>query len=167
MLVQANYGARDQLRVDGVPVGKLIGVDVIPSPFDEPPAGSSIIVVIATDAPLLPVQCHRLAKRVTVGLGRVGGYGHDSSGDIFLAFSTGNHLSAAEQHRWQPEMIPMDQMTPLFHAVADATEEAILNALCRAETMTGQLGRAAHALPLDRLAEIMTSYSRKRRGGGL
>lgn len=153
VLVQANYGRRGDLRVDGAPVGRLIGKDEVPSPWDEPPTGGSIIVIAATDAPLIPVQCHRLAKRIAVGLGRVGGYGHDSSGDIFLAFATGNHLPAHAEP-WTLSSLPNNDMDGLFHAVADATEESILNALCAAETITGQKGRTAHALPLDRLQEI-------------
>lgn len=155
VLVQANYGARKDLRVDGVPVGKTLGADVVPSAWDEPRAGGSIIVVAATDAPLLPVQCHRVAKRITLGLGRVGGFGHDSSGDIFLVFSTGNHLPAGDEP-WSVGVLPNTDMDVLFHAVADATEESILNALCAAETTTGQKGRVAHALPLDQLVEVMT-----------
>lgn len=153
VLVQANYGRRRDLRVDGFPMGRHIGIDDVPSAWAEPPNGGSIIVIAATDAPLLPIQCRRLAKRVTVGLGRVGGYGHDSSGDIFLAFSTGNHLPADGQP-WEVDVFPNPDMDGLFHAVADATEESILNALCGAETMTGQKGRTAHALPLDRVQEL-------------
>lgn len=159
VLVQANYGARRDLRIDGVPIGQLIGPDQVPSAWDEPPNGGSIIVIVATDAPLIPVQCKRLAKRVTVGLGRVGGYGHDSSGDIFLAFSTGNHLPANATASWNIQVMPMSEMTTLFHAVADATEEAILNALCAAETTTGQKNRVAHALPVDLVAEILEERS--------
>ncbi len=154
VLVQANYGRRADLRVDGFPVGRHLGPEVVPSAWDEPPNGGSIIVIVATDAPLLPVQCHRLAKRVSVGLGRVGGYGHDSSGDIFLVFSTGNDLSV-DGEPWDLTSVPLKEMDDLFHAVADATEEAILNALCAAETTTGQKGRTAHALPLDRLEELL------------
>lgn len=161
VLVQANYGTRGDLSVDGVPVGRLIGLDRVPSAWEDPPNGGSIIVIAGTDAPLLPVQCHRLAKRVTVGLGRVGGYGHDSSGDIFLAFSTGNHLPARSQETLAIEMLPTEQMTPLFHAVADATEEAIVNALVAAETMSGQRGRKAHAIPVDLLAEMLTQRSHR------
>jgi D-aminopeptidase len=153
VLVQANYGRREDLRVDGKPVGQKIGTDVVASAWDEPPNGGSIIVVAATDAPLLPVQCRRLAKRITVGLGRVGGYGHDSSGDIFLAFSTGNHLLDGGEP-WNVEVLPMKDMDGLFHAVADATEESVLNALCAAETMTGHRSRVAHAVPLDLLREL-------------
>jgi D-aminopeptidase len=154
VLVQANYGRRADLRVDGVPIGRAIGIDDIPSAWEEPPSGGSIIVVAGTDAPLLPIQCQRLARRVTVGLGRVGGYGHDTSGDIFLAFYTGNHLRA-DGEPWTVDVFPHREMDGLFHAVADATEESILNALCAAETTTGQKGRTAHALPLDRLQELL------------
>ena len=154
VLVQANYGRREDLRVDGVPVGSQISTESVPSAWDEPPNGGSIIVIAATDAPLLPVQCHRLIKRATVGLGRVGGYGHHSSGDIFLAFATGNHLPA-DGEPWTITSHPSGEMDGLFHAVADATEESILNALCAAETMTGQKGRTAHALPLDRVQELV------------
>ena len=156
VLVQANYGSRRDLTVHGLPVGRLIGTDEVPSAWDEPPNGGSIIVIAVTDAPLLPIQCQRLARRVTVGLGRVGGYGHDSSGDIFLAISTGNHLPKGREP-WSVEVFPHREMNGLFHAVADATEESILNALCAAETMTGQKGRTAHALPLDRLQELIDS----------
>ncbi|HEY6635445.1 MAG TPA: P1 family peptidase, partial [Acidimicrobiia bacterium] len=116
VLVQANYGRREDLRVDGFPVGRHLGPDVVPSAWDEPPNGGSIIVIVATDAPLLPVQCHRLAKRVSVGLGRVGGYGHDSSGDIFLAFSTGNELPV-DGEPWKLTSVPLKEMDDLFHAV--------------------------------------------------
>lgn len=156
VLVQANYGRRSDLRVDGYPVGQHITTEEVPSPWDEPPTGGSIIVIAATDAPLIPVQCHRLAKRISVGLGRVGGYGHDSSGDIFLVFSTGNHLPA-DGEPWTVKTVPNREMDGMFHAVADATEESILNALCAAETTIGQRGRTAYAIPLDRLQEIMAS----------
>jgi D-aminopeptidase len=164
VLVQANYGARDDLRVDGVPVGEEIGVDLVPSAWDEAPDGGSIIVIVATDAPLLPGQCRRLAQRATVGLARVGGYGHDSSGDIFLAFSTANHLPEKTAGPRVVRSLPNETMSPLFHAVADATEESILNALCAADTMTGRDGRTAHALPLGRLVEIMERRGSSRRG---
>jgi D-aminopeptidase len=161
VLVQANYGAREDLRIDGAPVGSAIGFADVPTPWIEPPNGGSIIVVIATDAPLLPGQCRRLAARATVGLSRVGGYGHDSSGDIFFAFSTGNHLEHGTRDSRDVTTLPNEAMDPLFHAVADATEESIVNALCGAETMTGREGRVAHALPLDQMVEIVNHH----RGG--
>lgn len=155
VLVQANYGAREDLSIAGFPVGRLIDKIEVPSAWAKPPSGGSIIVIVATDAPLIPVQCHRLAKRVSVGLGRVGGYGHNGSGDIFLAFATGNHLHAGGDGVWDVEVLPMDRMSPLFHAVADATEESIINALLAAETTEGRDGRVAHALPVERVAELL------------
>jgi D-aminopeptidase len=161
VLVQANYGVRRLLRVDGVPVGQILTTAVIPSGYAEaPPAGGSIIVIVATDAPLLPSQCARLARRATVGLARVGGNGHNGSGDLFLAFATGNHLPANNTSLYQLQMVPQDQLNPLFDAVAEATEEAILNALTAAETLTGYRGRTAYALPLDDLTAIMARYPR-------
>ena len=157
VLVQANYGSRRDLRIDGVPVGRMIGYDEVPSPEPQPPNGGSIIIVAATDAPLLPIQCHRLAKRAAVGLGRVGGFGHNGSGDIFLAFATGNHVRAKAAQRHSLEMLPNEQMDPLFHGVAESTEEAILNALCAAETTTGRDGRVATAIPLDRIRDLVVA----------
>ncbi len=154
-LVQANYGRRQHLRVDGVPVGQKISPESVPTPWSQPPSGGSIIVVVATDAPLLPTQCKRLAQRATVGLARVGGVGHNTSGDIFLAFATGNHTPVKQDKLLPLQMIPNDQINPFFEATADAVEEAILNALCAAETVTGQQGRVAYALPLDQLVKIM------------
>jgi D-aminopeptidase len=152
-LVQANYGARDLLRIDGVPVGREIGADLVPSHRD----AGSIIVVLATDAPLLPIQCQRLARRATTGLAWVGGIGANSSGDIFLAFATGNHVRLGEAIS-NVRMLSPDNMTALFQAAAEATEEAILNALTAAETMTGFDGHTAQALPLDTLTEVMRRY---------
>ena len=119
--------------------------------------GSSIIVVLATDAPLLPIQCQRLARRATTGLAWVGGIGANGSGDLFIAFSTANHVGQAEKIT-EVKMLAPDAMTNLLRAAAEATEEAILNALCMAETMTGRNGRTIHALPLDTLQEIMRHY---------
>ncbi|MCA9876730.1 MAG: P1 family peptidase [Thermomicrobiales bacterium] len=163
VLVQANYGARHLLRVDGIPVGELIPYDEVPG-FAEArkrAGDGSIIIVVATDAPLLPHQCTRLAQRATVGLARVGGIGANSSGDIFLCFATGNRgLPGAEEPTRQVydcRMIAPDAMTPLFEACAEATEEAILNAMCMATTTTGIYGRTVHALPLARLRQFCCS----------
>ncbi len=158
VLVQANYGDRDDFRIDGVPVGALISTDEVPAPDVVSPSGGSIIVVIATDAPLIPGQCKRLAQRATVGVGRVGGYGHDSSGDLFIAFSTANHLERHPGKARTVTTLPNEVMDPLFHAVVDATEESIVNALFAAETTTGREGRIAHELPLDRTATILERY---------
>ena len=159
VLVQANYGERSELRIDGVPVGRMIGHDRVPlawvEPGDHQGREGSIIVVVATDAPLIPIQCKRLAQRATVGLSRVGGTGRNGSGDIFLAFATGNHLVARPHGLYSLDMIPHEEMNPLFTAVADATEEAIVNALCAAATMTGFRGRTVHELPLDTVAGVL------------
>lgn len=158
-LVQANHGAREDLRVAGVPVGQKIDSARTPDPFrQERPDSSSIIIVIATDAPLLPGQCTRLAQRAAVGFARVGAIGHNGSGDLFLAFTTGNHVPANAAQPVTLQMIPHSHMNPLFTAVAEAVEEAILNVLTAAETMTGYKGRIAHALPLDELQHIMAAY---------
>jgi D-aminopeptidase len=156
-LVQANYGARRDLRVDGVPVGIAIGTDRVPA--REQPRGDagSIIVVVATDAPLLPVQCKRLARRATIGLARVGGVGYNGSGDIFLAFATGNHLPKTTAPL-DLKMLPHEQIDGLFSATADAVEEAILNALAAADTMTGYQGRTVYALPLDELRQVLGTH---------
>ena len=167
-LVQANYGARHLLRIDGVPVGRAIGYDEVPGTREAPvapPGDGSIIIVVATDAPLLPHQCRRLAQRATIGLARVGGIGADSSGDIFLAFATGNRglppsSAAPRSTPVATSMVPNQGMTPLFEACADATEEAILNALCAATTTTGINGRVVHALPLDRVRELVERFGR-------
>ncbi len=157
-LVQANYGTRELLRVDGVPVGARISAEHTPLPNWRAQAAaptSSIIVIIATDAPLLPVQCKRLAQRATVGLARVGGVGNNGSGDLFLAFSTGNHIPNGATDMMPASWLPHAQLNGLFEGVAEATEEAILNALCAAETMTGAEGRKAYALPTDPLMDLM------------
>ncbi|HZT19600.1 MAG TPA: P1 family peptidase [Dongiaceae bacterium] len=156
-LVQANYGARELLRVDGVPVGREIGYDEVPGRREPAGASSSIIVILATDAPLLAIQCQRLARRATTGLAWAGGIGANSSGDIFLAFSTANRVRQDAPHA-DLRMLAPERMTPLFQAAAEATEEAILNALTAAETMTGYKGRTIHALPLDRLQAVMKRY---------
>lgn len=157
-LVQANHGDRHLLRVDGVPVGREIDSEHTPLPWKESPQGGSIIVVIATDAPLLPVQCKRLARRATVGLARVGSVGHNGSGDIFLAFATGNHFPAKADTPIELKMLPHHHLNPFFEAVAETVEEAILNALVAAETTTGFKGRTAHALPLQELQRVMAKY---------
>ena len=167
VLVQANYGWRKHLSIDGVPVGREISTDVVGSPRSKPaqyqqPGDGSIVVIVATDAPLLPIQCKRLAQRATLGVARVGGNGDNGSGDLFLAFSTGNEGLEPDEDKSPVavRMTPNNAISKLFEAVADATEEAILNALCMAETMTGSTGRTVHAMPLDRVAEIMRAYGR-------
>ena len=170
-LVQANHGRRPRLTADGVPVGRELGIDVVPSPWDEEDriasAGSgSIIVVLATDAPLLPHQCERLAQRAALGIARVGGGGEHSSGDLIVAFANGNagrfrsYKMEASTEPFDVRMVPEGSMTELFWSAIEATEEAILNALIAAETMTGRDGITAHALDHGSLVEIMTRYGR-------
>ena len=161
VLVQANYGARRRFRVDGVPVGERIGADAVPLPVGaSAPGAGSIIVLVATDAPLLPGQCDRVAQRACLGIGRTGGMGEHSSGDFAVCFATGNRgLSAEKGERRQllydVRMLSHDDCNALFEAAIDATEEAILNALLAAETMTGRDGNTVHALPHDLLLEAL------------
>jgi D-aminopeptidase len=164
VLVQANYGRRDRLRIDGVPVGRYLPKTAIPSPYDAARAGGSIIGIVATDAPLLPNQCDRLAQRAGLGVGRMGGTGAHTSGDFFVCFSTANRgLLPIDDPGRGPVATTVERLSDayigeLFVAVIEATEEAILNAMLQAETMTGRDGITAHALPAERLAEIMTRY---------
>jgi D-aminopeptidase len=184
VLVQCNYGVRRDLRIAGVPVGEEIpdlagcvaNRDATVRPRarrcdDTPQTGSSdddagarelgsIIVVVATDAPLLPHQLERVVKRVALGVGRNGGYGGNGSGDIFVAFSTANSGAASDTGVVKVSMIPNPRMNPLFYATVQATEEAIVNALLGAETMTGADDYRVYALPVDRLRAIMKKYGR-------
>lgn len=159
VLVQANYGRRDLLRIAGVPVGKEI-TDLTPAQGHAGDGAGSIIIVAATDAPLLPHQLDRLVKRTTLGLGVVGGRGEDSSGDIFIAFSTANREAAKTDGIANLEMLPNERINPLFRAVASATEEAIVNAMVAAETMEGINGNKVYAIPHDRLREVLKKYNR-------
>ena len=161
--MQANHGAREDFRVDGVPVGLLLDRALAPVPWEEPAASSSILIVLGTDAPLLPFQCRRLAKRATVGFARAGGIGHNGSGDIFLAYATGNDLRAGEGIATL-RMIPNHHLNPMFAAAAEAVEEAIINAVVAAETMTGWQGRTVHALPHEALQAIMAERGAGRGG---
>ena len=164
VLVQANHGRRERLRVNGIPVGERIPVTEIPDPYGRvPPGAGSIIAIVATDAALLPIQCERLAQRAGLGIARVGGVGEHSSGDLFLAFASGNRgLPSADVDADAPLTIPVQMLannyiTALFDAVVEATEEAIVNALCAAETLTGAGGATAYELPHERLQELASS----------
>ncbi len=157
VLVQANQGARERLAIEGVPVGRLIPASRVPTfEYSQPPGSGSIIVVVATDAPLLPGQCARLAQRAGLGIGRLGGAGENGSGDIFLCFSTGNRgLDDESTQITSVRMVGNGGLDPLFYAAIEATEEAIVNALVAAETMTGFSGNTAHALEPEALLEAM------------
>lgn len=155
-LVQANYGAMEYLRVDGVPVGREL---MAQRALQRQTAQGSIIIVVATDAPLLPIQCRRLAQRATVGLANVGGHGDNTSGDLFFAFSTGNNVPRSAQGPIPLRMVSNDQIDELFHATVESVEESILNALTAAETMRG-FRDTIEALPLDETLDIMRRYGR-------
>lgn len=159
VLVQANYGSRETLAIAGVPVGREI-TDLMPRPGRPDAKDGSIIVVVATDAPLLPHQLERLAKRVALGLAVAGGRGNDSSGDLFIAFSTANPQVAKTSGLVRLTMLPNERIDPLFLATVQATEEAIANALVAAETMTGVNGNTVYAIPHDRLREVLRKYNR-------
>lgn len=181
VLVQCNYGSRRDLRIAGVPVGEEI-VDLLPcsaatgslppgtrrcgedgSDAGDAPELGSIIVVVATDAPLMPHQLKRLATRVSLGIGRQGGFGGNGSGDIFVAFSTANSGAWANDPPVKSvQMIPNSRISPLFYATVQATEAAITNALLAAETMTGIDDYRVYAMPVDRMLAAMRKYGRLR-----
>jgi D-aminopeptidase len=161
VLVQCNYGVRPNLRVAGVPVGREIPESAAysSSSFGEVDRGS-IIVVVATDAPLLSHQLKRLARRVSLGLGRNGSISGNGSGDIFVAFSTANSGAAAADHLVDLRMLPNDLIEPVFASTVQATEEAVINAMVAAETMTGIENHKVIALPHDKLREVLKKYNR-------
>jgi D-aminopeptidase len=161
VLVQCNYGVRPNLRIAGVPVGKEIPEDppYASASFGELDRGS-IIVVVATDAPLVSHQLKRLARRVSLGLGRNGSISGNGSGDIFIAFSTANAGATATDRVVDLKMLPNDMIEPVFAATVQATEEAVINAMVAAETMTGVENHKVSALPHDRLREVLKKYNR-------
>jgi len=161
VIVQANHGSRRDLTVAGVPVGAEIK-DLLPEihRVEHGPRLGSIVGIIATDAPLLPYQLKRLARRAPLGMARAGGYGANSSGDIFLAFSTANPGAARRSGLVGLSMLPNDRMTPLFDATVQATEEAIINSMVAAETMVGINDNTVHALPHNRLQKALKKYQR-------
>src|ERR1700689_1637333 len=157
VLVQCNYGRRDQLRIAGVPVGKEIPEHPA---YGEDEDTGSIIIVVATDAPLIPTQLKRVARRAPLGLGLDGSYSGAGSGDIFVAFSTANPGAASPEGVRDLKMLPNDSLDPVFLATVQATEEAVVNAMVAAETMTGIDDHTVIALPNDRLREVLKKYNR-------
>ena len=155
VLVQANCGLRRQLTIAGVPVGKEINVPAIWSQET-----GSIIIVVATDAPLLPHQLKRVATRASLGLARTGSVSGNGSGDIFLAFSTANFDASASEGVPRIDLLPNDRINAVFEATVQATEEAIVNALVAAEPMTGQGGHSVPAIPHDALRQVLEKYHR-------
>ena len=170
VLVQANHGRRVQLNIAGVPVGKEL-LDTLNPKFDEKVTGiknskgseseiGSIIIVLATDAPLLPDQLKRLAQRIPLGLTRTGGIGGNGSGDIFLSFSTANKNAFSNTEAQKVITLPNDQMDALFEATVQATEEAIINALFAGKTLVGINGNTMYGLPKEAVLRIMKKYNR-------
>lgn len=160
-LVQCNCGAQRQLRIGGLPIGEeLVAPPVASAGYPYREDVGSIIIVVATDAPLLPHQTKRLARRATMGLARTGATSGNGSGDIFIAFSTGNPGTAAEKGTATVTMVANDALNGVFEGVVQATEEAILNAMFAAETMTGANGHRVTALPVDRVRELLGKYNR-------
>jgi len=165
VLVQTNFGRKASLTIAGVPVGKEL-MDTLNNELKAPPQSyrqegdGSIIVVVATDVPLLPHQLKRIAQRVTLGIGRVGGYGMNGSGDIFIAFSTANTTAFQREDLAKVEVFPNDLMNPLFEATVQSVEEAIINALVAAETMEGINGNKSYALPHKLVIDLLKKYNR-------
>ena len=163
VFVQANFGRKRNLTIAGVPVGKEL-IDTLNNEFKAPPSyqpgDGSIIVVVATDAPLLPHQLKRVVQRVSLGIGQVGGQGTNGSGDIFIAFSTANPGAFQRTDFTNVETLPNDQINQLFEATIQATEEAIINAMVAAETMEGINGNKSYALPHKLVIDILKKYNR-------
>lgn len=163
VLVQSNFGAKQLLTVAGVPVGQelkdTVSVKFVAPPNYQPGDGS-IIVVVATDAPLLPHQLKRVAARVPIGIGKTGGRGENSSGDIFIAFSTANQDAFNRTAFAEVDQVPNDLINPIFYATVQAVEEAIINAMVAAETMEGINGNKALALPHKATIDILKKYNR-------
>ncbi len=163
VLVQANFGAKANLTIAGVPVGRELK-DTLNYELKAPPAynpgDGSIIVVLATDAPLLPHQLKRIAARIPLGIGIVGGRGENGSGDIFIAFSTANPTAFQREKFTEVDELPNDMINPLFNATVQATEEAIINAMVAAETMEGINGNKAYALPQQKVMELLRKWGR-------
>jgi D-aminopeptidase len=161
VLVQCNYGRRQNLRIAGIPVGREIESE---DPYASMPSDiaeyGSIIVVVATNAPLLPHQLKRIARRVSLGIGRTGSIAGNGSGDIFIAFSTANPGASDVDHVVDLKMVPNDKLDPLFAATVEATEEAIVNAMVAATDMTGINGHHVRALPHDELRAVLAKYNR-------
>jgi D-aminopeptidase len=161
VLVQCNYGRRQNLRIAGIPVGREIDSE---DPYAWLPSDAadygSIIVVVATNAPLLPHQLKRIARRVSLGIGRTGSIAGNGSGDIFIAFSTANPGASDVDHVVDVQMVPNDKLDPLFAATVEATEEAIVNAMVAATDMTGINGHHVRGLPHDQLRAVLAKYNR-------
>lgn len=166
VLVQSNFGAKRNLSIAGVLVGRELK-DTLNYEFKAPPSyqpgDGSIIVVLATDAPLLPHQLKRIAARVALGVGKAGGRGENGSGDIFISFSTANPSAFQRDNFTKPDVLPNDLINPLFEATVQAVEEAIINAMVAAETMEGINGNKAYALPHQLVIDVLKKYNRMKK----
>ncbi|MBK7034564.1 MAG: P1 family peptidase [Acidobacteria bacterium] len=163
VLVQSNFGSKKNFSIAGVPVGQELK-DVMNYEFKAPPSynpgDGSIIVVVATDAPLLPHQLKRIAARVAIGVGKVGGRGENGSGDIFLAFSTANPTAFSREATTKVDQLSNDMIDPLFNATVQAVEESIINAMVAADTMEGINGNKAYRLPHKLVIDVLKKYNR-------
>ncbi|ENQ3076895.1 P1 family peptidase [Bacillus sp. WLY-B-L8] len=156
-LVQTNFGRREDFVLNHSPVGSILNETEVPLPWSTPENAGSLLVTVATDAPLLPSQCERISKRASLAMAKLGGIGEEGSGDFFLTFSTGNCYSYDNETPYPINMFPSEQLDFIFEAALESVQEAIVNSMCMAETITGQKGRQVHALPLERLVEILKS----------
>jgi L-aminopeptidase/D-esterase-like protein len=163
VLVQSNFGAKSNFTIAGVPVGRELK-DTMNYEFKAPPSyqpgDGSIIVVLATDAPLLPHQLKRMAARIALGVGKAGGRGENGSGDIFIAFSTANPSAFQRENFTTLSELPNDMINPLFNGTVQAVEEAIINAMVAAETMEGINGNKAYGLPHKLVMDVLKKYNR-------
>ena len=164
VFVQSNFGRKRNLLIAGVPVGKEL-IDTLNNELKAPPSyrqegDGSIIVVVATDAPVLPHQLKRIVQRVLLGIGQVGGQGTNGSGDIFIAFSTANSTAFQRADFTKVDVLPNDEINPLFEATIQATEEAIINAMVAAETIEGINGNKSYGLPHKLVMDVLKKYNR-------
>lgn len=163
VFVQANFGRKRNLTIAGVPVGEAL-IDTLNNEFKAPPSyqpgDGSIIVVVATDAPVLPHQLKRIVQRISLGIGQVGGQGTNGSGDIFIAFSTANPSAFQRENFTKVDELPNDMINPLFEATIQATAEAIINAMVAAETMEGINGNKSYGLPHKLVIDVLKKYNR-------
>ncbi len=155
VLVQTNFGRRQDLVINNTLVGKIIDENEVPLPWNTPENDSSLLVTIVTDAPLVPSQCKRISKRAALAMAKLGSIGEEGSGDFFLTFSTGNCYAYGSEEIYSINMFPSEQLDAIFEGTIEAVQEAILNSLCMAETIQGQKQRQVYALPQERLVEIL------------
>lgn len=154
VLVQTNFGRRQDLIINGKNVGEIINEKQVPLPWDTPEIGGSLLVTLMTNAPLLPSQCKRVSKRASLALAKLGAIGEEDSGDFFLTVSTGNCYKYDEEKSYPVNMFPSEQLSNIFEGAIEAVSEAIINSMCMAETISGQKQRKVYEIPLNKLAEI-------------